>query len=72
MIKSKALGVTAEILTVRPKTRMQFGVNHGRRGNFRGTLAPTDSPNSLLFACSRARHAERLDLVITDTCRRSN
>jgi len=42
---------------------MQFGVNLGRRGDSNGR---PDSRNNLPFARSRAIHAERLDLVISD------
>ena len=46
---------------------MRFGVNPGRRGDSNGKLAPTGLPKQPTFALSRAIHAERLDLVISDT-----
>jgi hypothetical protein len=51
---------------------IQFGVNPVGAGIPTAHLRRPDSPNSLLFARSQASHAEPLDLVISDTCRRSN
>jgi hypothetical protein len=45
---------------------MQFRVNPVGAGILTVYLRRPDSPNSLLFARSRASHAEPLDLVISD------
>jgi len=46
---------------------MQFGVNPVGEGILTVHLRRPDSRNNLPFARSRAVHAERLDLVISDT-----
>jgi hypothetical protein len=46
---------------------MQFGVNLVGAGILTVHLRRPDSRNNLPFARSRAIHAERLDLVISDT-----
>jgi hypothetical protein len=46
---------------------MQFGVNLVGAGILTVHLRRPDSRNNLPFARSRAVHAERLDLVISDT-----